>query len=203
MRVARGKNIDSKNGRRRRSMALRNEAERTAALDALLDKAELHELAVRYARAVDRGDRELLLSLYHEGATDHHGTDFCGGPSEFADYVRAATSNCEATAHYMVNASYQIEGELANGEIYFVAYHRTRAPELTEIVVAGRYLDRYERRAGVWKIAHRSLVWDWAGTGTMGAAALKLLRERGDGAGKTDDVSYTALPLLARRGRKA
>jgi len=179
-------------------MASHDASQRAAALDRLLDKAELEDLAVRYARAVDRGDRQLLRSLYHDDAIDHHGADFRGGPSEFVDYVQKATSIFEVTAHYILNSSYEIAGDLANGELYFIAYHRTLPPESNEIVVAGRYLDRYERRAGVWKIAHRSLVWDWADIGPMKAQALQLLRERGDGGGQSDDASYAALPLLAR-----
>jgi hypothetical protein len=179
-------------------MTARTQAERDAALDALLDKADLQELAVRYARAVDRGDRELLLSIYHDDAVDHHGSDFRGPPPEFFDYVKLATRNFEVTAHYMLNTSFRVDGDVGNGEIYFVAYHRTAPPEPQEIVVAGRYLDRYERRNRVWKIAHRSIAWDWAHTGTMSASILKLLRDRGEGGGPGNaDPSYRALPLLA------
>ena len=31
----------------------------------------------------------------------------------------------------------------------------------TDLFVSGRYIDRYERRGGVWKIAHRSELVDW------------------------------------------
>jgi hypothetical protein len=179
-------------------MTSHDDAKRTAAIDRLLDKAELHDLAMCYARAVDRGDRKLLLSLYHEDAIDHHGADFCGSPPEFADYVERSTSPFEATAHYILNSSYEIDGDHANGELYFIGYHRARPPESTEIIVSGRYLDRYERRSGVWKIAHRSIAWDWADTGPMKPESLKLLRALGDAAGRSDDPSYAALPLLAR-----
>jgi len=180
-------------------MTIRSESQRTAAIDRLLDRAELEELAALYARAVDRGDRELLLSLYHADAVDHHGNDFRGSPTQFADYVQGATAIFEVTAHYIVNSSYEIEGDEADGELYFVAYHRMRPPEPNEIVVAGRYLDRYERRGGAWKIARRSIVWDWASTSQMTAQAMQLLRDRGDGGGQGDDASRKTLPLLARR----
>ena len=54
-----------------------------------------------------------------------------------------------------------VRGEHAQGELYTVAYHRTHPPQAREIVIGGRYLDRYERRAGVWKFLHRSLALDW------------------------------------------
>ena len=53
---------------------------RDQAIQELLDKQALHEIAMRYTRAIDRPDRELLLSLYHDDAIDHHGTMFKGGP---------------------------------------------------------------------------------------------------------------------------
>jgi hypothetical protein len=30
------------------------------------------------------------------------------------------------------------------------------------MVAAGRYLDRFERREGEWKISHRHAVYDWS-----------------------------------------
>ena len=113
-------------------MPIRSEAQRAAAIDRLLDRAELAELAARYARAVDRGDRDLLLSLYHADAIDHHGNDFRGSPAQFADYVQGATATFEVTAHYILNSSYEIDGDRADGELYFVAYHRMRPPEPDE-----------------------------------------------------------------------
>src|SRR5690242_5947713 len=55
-------------------------------IQALLDRQALHDLAMRYAQAIDRRDRELLLSVYHEDAIDHHGTMFEGSPKAFADW---------------------------------------------------------------------------------------------------------------------
>ena len=40
----------------------------------------------RYSRRIDRMDRELLLSAYHEDAIDDHGT-FVGNREELADYA--------------------------------------------------------------------------------------------------------------------
>jgi hypothetical protein len=53
----------------------------------------------------------------------------------------------------------------AYGEIYFNAYHKTIENGVkTDVIIAGRYLDRYERRDGIWKIAYRSEVNDWSKT---------------------------------------
>lgn len=34
----------------------------------------------------------------------------------------------------------------------------------TEVILAGRYLDRFERRDGVWKFAYRKMICDWCRT---------------------------------------
>jgi hypothetical protein len=181
-------------------MSNRSEAARNAAIDEMLDRAELYELAMKYGRAVDRCDRELLISLYHPDAVDNHGADFQGNPQQFADYVAKSASILEASCHYILNTSYVIEGDRANGELYFYAYHRRLPPESQEIVVCGRYLDVYERRNGAWKILKRELVWDWADNKPMSGPAMQLLKVLGEAAGKEDDMSYRVLPLW-KRGR--
>ena len=46
--------------------------------------------------------------------------------------------------------------------MYFQAFHRVVEDGAEkDLFIAGRYVDRYERRDGVWKIAHRAFVMDW------------------------------------------
>ena len=51
----------------------------------------------------------------------------------------------------------------AFGEVYYQAYHRVAGEDGNprDLFIAGRYVDRYERREGVWKIAYRSELVDW------------------------------------------
>jgi hypothetical protein len=118
----------------------------------LADKSELHELALRYARAIDRRDRALLLACYHPDAIDHHGAVFRGDPVAYADWQPQIMAQFAVTAHYIMNTLYCVDGDDAQGELYFVAYHRTIGPPPRDVVVGGRYLDRYQRRAGEWRI---------------------------------------------------
>jgi hypothetical protein len=55
------------------------------------------------------------------------------------------------------------DGQEAFGEVYYQAYHRltNEAGEQRDLVIAGRYVERCERRGGVWKYAYRSELVDW------------------------------------------
>lgn len=48
------------------------DAELLARIKELSDRAEIHDCMQRYARGIDRKDRALLRSAYHDGAVDDH-----------------------------------------------------------------------------------------------------------------------------------
>jgi hypothetical protein len=174
-------------------------ADRDAALAALLDKEVLCELAMRYCRAIDRRDPALLATVYHGDAHDEHGTVFDGPASEFVARLEETMAVFELTQHQISSSSYRLDGDRAEGELYFTAYHRTVPPDAKHVTVRGRYLDRYERRGGEWRIAYRRLVWDSCETVDVLASDTEMLRALGEG-GATDgnDYSYRALSLLPR-----
>ncbi len=86
-----------------------------------MDREAIRDCLLRYARGVDRFDRELIVSAFHPGAIDVHGK-FVG------------TMNRQGKPLNM------------NG---------------------GRYIDRLEKRDGVWAIVARKLVRDWADMDTQ------------------------------------
>lgn len=130
--------------------------ERDPALQELLDHRALSQLSIDYMRGLDRLDLELLRSVYHPDATDDRGF-FKGSGPEFCEFAIATLRDHKSNHHMLGQMNISIEGDIAFGEIYFNAYHRIVADGVeTDFVVIGRYIDRYERRAGNWKIAHRS-----------------------------------------------
>jgi hypothetical protein len=61
------------------------------------------------------------------------------------------------------NVLIELEGDEAFGEVYFQAYHKVEGERgFEDIVISGRYLDRYEKREGEWKMAYRSERVDWS-----------------------------------------
>ena len=132
-----------------------------AAIQMLVDKQEIAELSYRYSRACDRLDRELLESVYWPDGTDDHGT-FKGTASEYVDWVMKFLAGWVSTHHENPNILIELDGDTACGEVGWVGYYRYDIDGVAhDHLAVGRYVDRYERRNGEWRIKHRTCVSDW------------------------------------------
>lgn len=162
------------------------------------DRHEIYDCVLRYCRGIDRLDREMLLSAYHPGAIDDHGT-FVGPVEQFWDYVHALHHTYQhRTQHHITNHRCEIDGDVAHGESYYIFRSLNKqAPLHTN--ASGRYIDRFERRGGRWAIAERVCLVEirndhWAPTGFEGDEDyLPATRDRGD-------TSYQ-MPLAIDRAR--
>jgi ketosteroid isomerase-like protein len=122
---------------------------------------QIHAVMSRYARGVDRCDRDAILSCYHPDAFDDHGP-FKGSPAEFADWVIPAHLALVWTSHYILNIHIELQGDVALTESTMIGILRyTENGELYDLTGGGRYLDRFENRNGSWLIARRQIVGDW------------------------------------------
>ena len=131
----------------------------------LVTEAEIRRVVARYCRGIDRMDRALVRSCYHDDARDVHGS-FDGGVDEYLDWVWRLLEKYDATAHYVANQLVEIDEaspDRARVETYGVAVHRaaTGEPHLN-LTTGFRYVDRFERRDGEWRIARRVAVTDWS-----------------------------------------
>ena len=105
----------------------------------------------------------------------------------------------EHSVHMLGNILISLEGEKAAVESYLWSVAVVAGGGTREVLVCGRYLDRFERRNGEWRIAERMVVHDWFrenpdtgdwSKGPFGMSGLAL------GAGSRDDKSYTWLELV-------
>ncbi|WP_104181940.1 nuclear transport factor 2 family protein [Arthrobacter sp. B0490] len=131
----------------------------------LLDRQEILDCVYRYARGMDRWDRELARSAYHDDAIDDHG-QFVGGVDEFLDWAFSVHGEAHAShQHAILNHTCDLDsdGKTAHTESYyhFVSLNNHGEPWS---MVAGRYIDRFEKRNGRWAIAARVVVRDWMAT---------------------------------------
>ena len=127
----------------------------------LWDREQIRQCLHRYARGVDRFDRDLILSAFHPDAVDEHGK-FVGTPEEFCDWALDMHANAQLShQHCLLNHSCDLEGDTAHAETYFMftAMNRRGKP-LT--IGGGRYIDRLEKREGAWRIAARVTLRDWS-----------------------------------------
>ena len=122
---------------------------------------QINDLLCDYMRAQDRLDPVLHRSVFHDDATTDYGS-FAGTADEFVAFAQAALAPHKANHHMIGQVKIDFEGDVAFGEVYFQAFHRiVDGDGEQDFWVSGRYVDRYERRGGVWKIAHRSELVDW------------------------------------------
>ncbi|MET7652719.1 MULTISPECIES: nuclear transport factor 2 family protein [unclassified Streptomyces] len=123
-------------------------------------RARIHDAILRFARGIDRCDRQLALSAFHADAAADYGS-FAGNREEVVDWVIAQHREVTLTSHYISNEYVEIDGDTANAETYVQAIHRfERDGDLFELAGGGRYLDRFDLRDGDWRIAHRLVVID-------------------------------------------
>lgn len=181
------------------------------ALANLLTKQEITEVLYRIARGTDRGDLELFTSGFHADGEDWHG--LANGP--VANIVaNLGRSTLLRTQHALSNVLIELIGDVAKVESLFTSFHQRRdeAGQLWDEVLRGRYLDLFERRDGVWKIARRVVVWDASRVEPAAGSWFDLMRQR-PGADdryifgrrdKSDMVYAFDLPeeLLARQGQE-
>jgi hypothetical protein len=137
-----------------------------AALCDLLDRAAIREVVARYCRAADRCDEELLRSCYHPDALDRHGR-FSGSADDFASWViQVQRTSSVTTQHAVSNVVIDLAGPVAWVESAFTATHVRPAPAADAAPFLetfwGRYVDRFEKRDGVWAIVFREVVHDWS-----------------------------------------
>ncbi|WP_030517490.1 nuclear transport factor 2 family protein [Nocardia sp. NRRL WC-3656] len=167
----------------------------------LLDRQDILDCLTRFSRGMDRFDRALFLSAFHDDATIAAG-DFVGGPAELYDWARAMHEQGQsATQHNLLNHTCDLEADTAHTETYYLFAARNR--DDSNWLAGGRYLDRLERRAGQWRIALRTNVIEWSGlapTMPIPFADVPGVHLNGVPSRSTTDPSYQR-PLINKRRR--
>ena len=135
----------------------------------LLDRQEIHDRLMRYARGVDRVDPELMSQAFHPDGVDDHGS-FVARGSEVADLFPALMNqHSDASMHFIGNELIEIDGDTARSEAYFLSLGRVDRASGPALKSAGaRYVDRWQRRDGAWRIAHRTVVYEWTRVDAIG-----------------------------------
>jgi hypothetical protein len=181
-------------------------------IDELLDKQAIYELICAYCNAADRHDHAKMRSLYHEDAIDEHG-HFAKGPAmDFIEKLPEIQKPMEILHHNVTTVNLKLDpgsesgagATRAEGEVYLIAFHKVKAEDRSyDVLIGGRYFDKYEKRDGTWKFSHRSIVADWAYPADPSAVRMDHPFLAGAHIGKPGpaDPSYGFFSLL-RRGER-
>ncbi len=128
----------------------------------LLDREAIVDCLHRYSRGLDRHDREILASVYHEDAIDNHG-DFIDTRDVFVPWADELLASEWNNHTHMLDVNYvDIDGDVAHTECYVLFVQQRKDGPVLDMG-GGRYIDRLERRNGEWRVVARQLVIDWQG----------------------------------------
>jgi hypothetical protein len=127
------------------------------------DREAIRACLYRYCRGIDRCDEAALRDAYWPDATDRHGA-YQGPASGFIDFAVAKLSKgLGRNVHMVGNITIELHGERAAVESYFLALQADKTPQgqARDTMLCGRYVDRFERRGGEWRVAARVVTYDW------------------------------------------
>jgi hypothetical protein len=178
------------------------DAERLARLEQSLDKQDIIECLGRFSRGMDRFDREIYLSAFHPDAMMAAGP-FVGSAADCYDWAKPMHEAGQiATHHNLLNITIEIDGDVAHTETYYLFVGRNH--DESNWIAGGRYIDRLEKRDGVWRIALRTNAIEWSGmVPTMGIPFADVPDIHGNGAParSRQDPSYQR-PLVNLRKKQ-
>ena len=122
----------------------------------LIDRQEIWDVMLRYARGMDRFDGAMVRTCYHDDALDDHHS-FVGTPDQLIDWATAFHRQFQKLHHHTLsNHTCEIDGDNAHAETYYTFVGANKQPP--HLLSIGRYVDHLQRRNGVWKILSRVCV---------------------------------------------
>lgn len=134
----------------------------TETLETLAAKEQIRNRIIGYCRGIDRRDRDLIRSTYHDDSVEDHGDKYRGGPDGFVEWVLIHLVQMGGSMHALHQIHIDLDGDVAHTESYCTARHilpgEADEPEILE-TLGVRYIDRFENRpeAG-WRVARRMVV---------------------------------------------
>lgn len=133
----------------------------------LMAEREITRVIHRYAQGVDRKIIDQIEACYWPEGVDEHGSGYSGPVPGYIDWLRVVLHNLVASSHQYTNIL--IDVDLAAGTAQSEAYClntnvlQPGPSGVSDLMTSGlRYLDRWERRDGEWRILHRVVARDWS-----------------------------------------
>ena len=137
----------------------------------LLDHAAILQLHVTYFQGLDSGLRDQVVACFTQDvqAIYHNrpladGIDALMADSLDPFFARITTGHTHIATHFMGNFKLErLEGDVAESEVYAIAYGVRNLPSGNEVAMMSlRYMDRLRRTPQGWKICARVQSMDWS-----------------------------------------
>jgi 3-phenylpropionate/cinnamic acid dioxygenase small subunit len=121
-------------------------------------RAQIERLMLTYADLQDRGDFDGVGALFAHAVFERgDGKQFRGAEvAEHRKRVNVTYDGSPNTRHVTTNVSIDVDeaAGTATAQAYYMVVQET--PDLPlQVIVAGRYDDRFERAGGEWRFAYR------------------------------------------------
>jgi hypothetical protein len=130
-------------------------------LSQLLDREQIRNCLARLARGEDRRNAELISGAYWHDAIIDLGI-FTGTFTEYLHWVVPGSPDIPVTQHVLGQSLIDQHKDTARVETQVLAYHRINTPDgQRDSVIGGRYLDWMDEIRGDWRIARRTMIYDW------------------------------------------
>ena len=133
----------------------------------LSDGDRIRTLLGQYCERIDNGDFEGVGALFARGClTDEHGTELARGAEAVASFMASVArlhDGSPRTKHLVTNTAIEEEdaGMLVARSSYLVLQAVDGFP--LQPVIAGRYVDRFERDGTGWHFSERRFLVDLTG----------------------------------------
>lgn len=134
----------------------------------LWNKGEITEIMYKFARSLDRVDGDLMKACYWEDAVEEHQDPiypeqffYNGNAHTFVPIAMKGFETLKVSHHRIANPIIELDGDTARAEAYVYAYHIHEEDGVDkEGILLGRHHFIFEKRDDVWKIKHRSTIFD-------------------------------------------
>lgn len=160
-------------------------------IDYLIDRQAIVDCIASHARGHDRHDADLLTAAYHADGFDEHGHAVNPGP-DYAEWINALhAAGSQNHLHNITTQRVEIDGDVAHAESY-VLVTLLNHDGVTARLINGRYIDRLDKRGGVWRIAVRRSTVEVMITADASGLQNPLFVDQGYSRGTRDrrDLSY-------------
>jgi hypothetical protein len=130
----------------------------------LVRRAVVTDVLYRYCRGVDRKDWDTVRGCFHPDAVDTHGA-VDGTVEDLIQWTASKHERVPQSMHMLTNIGFLAESATTVvTETYCSVRQRIERGgdrPAAHLAVGCRYLDRFEHRGGEWRIAHRTVVYEW------------------------------------------